>query len=61
MQKLEEDLDVVLFDVQDIIELNLLMWEECYLKGRILLEAADKLTSDAEALARGWEPYYDCV
>jgi hypothetical protein len=24
-------------------------------RGRVLLEAADKLTVDAEALARGWE------
>ncbi|SPY94699.1 LysR-family transcriptional regulator [Proteus mirabilis] len=30
-------------------------------RGRILLEAADKLTSDAEALARGWEPHITIV
>lgn len=26
-------------------------------RGRVLLEAADKLTTDAEALARGWETH----
>lgn len=30
-------------------------------RGRLLLEAADKLTSDAEALARGWEPHLTIV
>lgn len=30
-------------------------------RGRILLEAADKLTTDAEALSRGWETHITVV
>ncbi len=30
-------------------------------RGRVLLEAADKLTTDAEALARGWETHITIV
>ena len=30
-------------------------------RGRVLLEAADKLTTDAEALARGWETHLTIV
>ncbi|MDI8751909.1 hypothetical protein MJH54_28745, partial [Salmonella enterica subsp. enterica serovar Montevideo] len=30
-------------------------------RGRVLLEAADKLTTDAEALARGWETHLTLV
>lgn len=55
MQKLEEELDVVLFDRSGhrtkFTNVGRLLLE----RGRVLLEAADKLTSDAEALARGWE------
>ncbi|MCD1127685.1 LysR family transcriptional regulator [Jinshanibacter sp. LJY008] len=55
MQKLEEELDVVLFDRSGhrtkFTPVGRLLLE----RGRILLEAADKLTSDAEALSRGWE------
>lgn len=55
MQKLEEELDVVLFDRSGhrtkFTNVGRMLLE----RGRILLEAADKLTTDAEALARGWE------
>ncbi|WP_029684496.1 LysR family transcriptional regulator [Tatumella saanichensis] len=55
MQKLEEELDVVLFDRSGhrtkFTNVGRLLLE----RGRVLLEAADKLTNDAEALARGWE------
>ncbi len=55
MQKLEEELDVVLFDRSGhrtkFTNVGRLLLE----RGRVLLEAADKLTTDAEALARGWE------
>lgn len=30
-------------------------------RGRVLLEAADKLTTDAEALSRGWETHLTIV
>ena len=33
----------------------------CWSAGRVLLEAADKLTTDAEALARGWETHLTIV
>lgn len=53
MQKLEED--VVLFDRSGhrtkFTNVGRMLLE----RGRVLLEAADKLTTDAEALARGWE------
>ncbi len=55
MQKLEEELDVVLFDRSGhrtkFTNVGRMLLE----RGRVLLEAADKLTTDAEALARGWE------
>ncbi|MDX7986995.1 LysR family transcriptional regulator [Xenorhabdus sp. 12] len=55
MQKLEEELDVVLFDRSGhrtkFTNVGRMLLE----RGRLLLEAADKLTADAEALARGWE------
>ncbi|WP_413494230.1 LysR family transcriptional regulator [Morganella psychrotolerans] len=57
MQKLEEELDVVLFDRSGhrtkFTNVGRMLLE----RGRLLLEAAEKLTSDAEALARGWEPH----
>lgn len=55
MQKLEEELDVVLFDRSGhrtkFTNVGRMLLE----RGRILLEAAEKLTQDAEALSRGWE------
>ncbi|CAK9886104.1 MAG: HTH-type transcriptional regulator YhaJ [Candidatus Erwinia impunctatus] len=55
VQKLEEDLDVVLFDRSGhrtkFTNVGRLLLD----RGRILLDAAEKLTSDAEALASGWE------
>ncbi|MBS9429932.1 MULTISPECIES: LysR family transcriptional regulator [Photorhabdus] len=57
MQKLEEELDVVLFDRSGhrtkFTNVGRMLLE----RGRQLLEAADKLTADAEALARGWETH----
>ncbi|VTR55149.1 HTH-type transcriptional activator CmpR [Serratia fonticola] len=56
MQKLEEELDVVLFDRSGhrtkFTNVGRMLLE----RGRVLLEAADKLTTDAEALARGGKP-----
>ena len=61
MQKLDEELDVVLFDRSGhrtkFTNVGRMLLE----RGRLLLEAADKLTSDAEALARGWEPHLTIV
>lgn len=61
MQKLEEELDVVLFDRSGhrtkFTNVGRLLLE----RGRLLLEAADKLTVDAEALARGWETHLKLV
>ncbi|KGD70685.1 LysR family transcriptional regulator [Tatumella morbirosei] len=61
MQKLEEELDVVLFDRSGhrtkFTNVGRLLLE----RGRVLLEAADKLTTDAEALARGWETHLTIV
>lgn len=61
MQKLEEELDVVLFDRSGhrtkFTNVGRMLLE----RGRILLEAADKLTTDAEALARGWETHLTVV
>ncbi|MEQ9997809.1 LysR family transcriptional regulator [Pectobacterium versatile] len=61
MQKLEEELDVVLFDRSGhrtkFTNVGRMLLE----RGRILLEAADKLTTDAEALARGWETHLTIV
>lgn len=61
MQKLEEELDVVLFDRSGhrtkFTPVGRLLLD----RGRILLEAADKLTSDAEALSRGWETHITIV
>ena len=61
MPKLEEELDVVLFDRSGhrtkFTNVGRMLLE----RGRLLLEAADKLTSDAEALARGWEPHLTIV
>ncbi|MEI9750378.1 LysR family transcriptional regulator [Moellerella wisconsensis] len=55
MQKLEEELDVVLFDRSGhrtkFTNVGRMLLE----RGRTLLEAAEKLTADAEALAKGWE------
>lgn len=57
MQKLEEELDVMLFDRSGhrtkFTNVGRMLLE----RGRVLLEAADKLTTDAEALARGWETH----
>lgn len=61
MQKLEEELDVVLFDRSGhrtkFTNVGRMLLE----RGRILLEAADKLTTDAEALSRGWETHITVV
>ncbi|EQC01284.1 LysR family transcriptional regulator [Photorhabdus temperata] len=61
MQKLEEELDVVLFDRSGhrtkFTNVGRMLLE----RGRQLLEAADKLTADAEALARGWETHLTIV
>ncbi|MDZ7277177.1 LysR family transcriptional regulator [Pantoea eucrina] len=61
MQKLEEELDVVLFDRSGhrtrFTNVGRMLLE----RGRVLLEAADKLTTDAEALARGWETHLTIV
>ncbi|CAJ1000177.1 HTH-type transcriptional regulator YhaJ [Sodalis praecaptivus] len=61
MQKLEEELDVVLFDCSGhrtkFTNVGRMLLE----RGRVLLEAADKLTTDAEALARGWETHLTLV
>lgn len=61
MQKLEEELDVVLFDRSGhrtkFTNVGRLLLE----RGRTLLEAAEKLTTDAEALARGWETHLTIV
>jgi DNA-binding transcriptional LysR family regulator len=61
MQKLEEELDVVLFDRSGhrtkFTHVGRMLLE----RGRVLLEAADKLTTDAEALARGWETHITLV
>lgn len=56
IQKLEEELDVVLFDRSGhrtkFTNVGRLVLEQ----GRILLEAAGKLADDAQSLACGWEP-----
>lgn len=56
MQKLEEELDVVLFDRSGhrtkFTNVGRLLLEQ----GRDLLQAAEKLASNVETLARGWEP-----
>lgn len=61
MQKLEEELDVVLFDRSGhrtkFTNVGYLLLE----RGRFLLEAADKLVSDAEEMARGWESHITIV
>ncbi|MCV9878809.1 LysR family transcriptional regulator [Brenneria izbisi] len=61
MQKLEDELDVALFDRSGhrtkFTNVGRMLLE----RGRILLEAADKLTTDAEALARGWETHLTIV
>ncbi|WP_338884263.1 MULTISPECIES: LysR family transcriptional regulator [Xenorhabdus] len=61
MQKLEEELDVVLFDRSGhrtkFTNVGRMLLE----RGRLLLEAADKLAADAEALARGWETHLTIV
>ncbi|MEA9390375.1 LysR family transcriptional regulator [Acerihabitans sp. TG2] len=61
MQKLEDELDVVLFDRSGhrtkFTNVGRMLLE----RGRVLLEAADKLTTDAEALARGWETHLTLV
>ncbi len=62
MQKLEEELDVVLFlDLPGhrtkFTNVGRMLLE----RGRVLLEAADKLTTDAEALSRGWETHLTIV
>ncbi|MEX9956441.1 LysR family transcriptional regulator [Providencia alcalifaciens] len=61
MQKLEEELDVILFDRSGHRTKFTNVGRMLLDRGRILLEAADKLTSDAEALAKGWETYLTIV
>lgn len=60
MQKLEEELDVVLFDRSGhrtkFTNVGRMLLE----RGRVLLEAADKLTTDAEALARLGNASHHC-
>lgn len=57
MQKLEEDLDVILFDRSGhrtkFTKAGLLLLE----KGRLLLSAAEKISLDVKALANGWESH----
>jgi len=61
IQKLEEDLDVPVLDRSGhrakFTNIGYLLLE----RGRVLLEAASKLTSDAEVLARGWEPHLTII
>ncbi|MGV7963011.1 LysR family transcriptional regulator [Photorhabdus tasmaniensis] len=61
MQKLEEELDVVLFDRSGHRTKFTNVGRMLLDRGRQLLEAADKLTADAEALARGWETHLTIV
>ncbi|MDH2371160.1 LysR family transcriptional regulator [Providencia rettgeri] len=61
MQKLEEELDVILFDRSGHRTKFTNVGRMLLNRGRILLEAADKLTSDAEALAKGWETHLTIV
>lgn len=61
MQKLEEELDVVLFNRSGYRTKFTNVGRMLLERGRILLEAADKLTTDAEALARGWETHITIV
>ena len=61
MQKLEEELDVVLFDRSGHRTKFTNVGRMLLDRGRVLLEAADKLTTDAEALARGWETHLTIV
>ncbi|AFJ45576.1 LysR family transcriptional regulator [Shimwellia blattae] len=61
MQKLEEELDVVLFDRSGHRTKFTNVGRMILERGRVLLEAADKLTVDAEALARGWETHLTIV
>ena len=61
MQKLEEELDVVLFDRSGHRTKFTNVGRMLLDRGRVLLEAADKLTSDAEALAKGWETHLTIV
>lgn len=55
IQKLEDELGVMIFDRSGhrarFTNVGRLVLE----RGRLLLEAADRLTSDAQALASGWE------
>lgn len=57
MQKLEEELDVVVFDRSGhrtrFTPVGRMLLEQ----GRLLLSAADKLTNDAVTLSRGWETH----
>lgn len=61
IQKLEDDLDVVLFDRSGHRTRFTPVGRMLLERGRVLLEAADKLTSDTEALARGWETHITIV
>lgn len=59
--KIGRRIDVVLFDRSGhrtkFTNVGRMLLE----RGRVLLEAADKLTTDAEALARGWETHLTIV
>lgn len=61
IQKLEEDLDVVLFDRSGhrtkFTPAGRMLLEQ----GRVLLEAIEKLTNDTVTLANGWEPWISIV
>lgn len=61
MQKLEEELDVILFDRSGHRTKFTNVGRMLLDRGRVLLEAADKLTSDAEALAKGWETHLTII
>ena len=61
MQKLEEELAVVLFARSGHRTKFTNVGRMLLDRGRVLLEAADKLTTDAEALARGWETHLTIV
>ncbi|GKX56401.1 LysR family transcriptional regulator [Leminorella grimontii] len=61
MQKLEEEMDVLLFDRSGHRTKFTPVGRLLLVRGRVLLEAADKLTTDAMALSRGWETHINIV
>lgn len=61
MQKLEEDLDVVLFDRSGHRTKFTPAGRMLLDRGRVLLDAIEKLTNDTVTLANGWEPRISIV